>query len=199
MTHIAVSKYADHLPLNRQIEIFSREGVHLSASTVSNWMTATAQCIEPIYNELRETLKASRYVQADETPHKVLESEKPGSLHQGYMWVFYLPHCKSPYIEYHPGRSSSALGTLLSGKTEIVQSDGYAVYDVFDKLEGRYICAAGPMSGESLSKPKAMIRHRHVMCLMKLENFMPWKTKYGKRTNKCPGNQLEEGKCVPDN
>ena len=136
LTHIAVSKYADHLPLNRQIEIFSREGVHLSASTVSNWMTATAQCIEPIYNELRETLKASRYVQADETPHKVLESEKPGSLHQGYMWVFYLPHCKSPYIEYHPGRSSSALGTLLSGKTEIVQSDGYAVYDVFDKLEG---------------------------------------------------------------
>ena len=141
LTHIAVSKYADHLPLNRQIEIFSREGVHLSASTVSNWMTATAQCIEPIYNELRETLKASRYVQADETPHKVLESEKPGSLHQGYMWVFYLPHCKSPYIEYHPGRSSSALGTLLSGKTEIVQSDGYAVYDVFDKLEGKmHLC-----------------------------------------------------------
>jgi transposase len=137
LAHIAVSKYADHLPLNRQIEIFEREGVHLPESTVSNWMMATAQCIEPIYNELRETLKESRYVQADETVHKVLESDRPGSLHQGYMWVFYLPHCKSPYFEYHPGRGSSALGTLLSGKTQVVQSDGYSVYEIFDKLKGK--------------------------------------------------------------
>jgi transposase len=141
LAHIAVSKYADHLPLNRQIEIFEREGVRLPESTVSNWMMATAQCIEPIYNELRETLKESRYVQADETVHKVLENDKPGSLHQGYMWGFYLPHCKSPYFEYHPGRGSSALGTLLSGNTEVVQSDGYSVYDIFDKLKGKvHIC-----------------------------------------------------------
>ncbi|MDR0748624.1 MAG: transposase [Tannerellaceae bacterium] len=71
LAHIAVSKYADHLPLHRQIEIFTREGITLVPSTVSNWMTATAQCIEPIYNELRETMKDSRYVQADETPHQV--------------------------------------------------------------------------------------------------------------------------------
>lgn len=135
LTHIAVSKYADHLPLNRQIEIFSRQDVHLSASTVSNWMTATARFIDPLYNELRETLKESQYVQADETPHKVLESQKPGSLHGGYMWAFYLPECKSPYFEYHPGRGSSALGTLLSGKTQIVQSDGFSVYEIFDKLQ----------------------------------------------------------------
>ncbi|MDL2255121.1 IS66 family transposase [Parabacteroides sp. OttesenSCG-928-K15] len=141
LAHIAVAKYADHLPLNRQIEIFSREGVHLAASTVSNWMTATAQCIEPIYNELRETLKQTRYVQADETPHKVLEAEKPGALHQGYMWAFYLPHCKSPYFEYHKGRNSSALGTLLSGKTQIIQSDGFSVYDIFDKLKDKvHLC-----------------------------------------------------------
>lgn len=141
LAHIAVAKYADHLPLYRQIEIFAREGIRLPASTVSNWMMAAAQCIEPIYNELRETLKATRYVQADETPHKVLETEKPGSLHQGYMWAFYLPHCKSPYFEYHPGRNSSALGTLLSGQTQIVQSDGYASYDIFDKLPGKlHLC-----------------------------------------------------------
>ncbi|MDR2919657.1 MAG: IS66 family transposase [Tannerella sp.] len=137
LAHIAVAKYADHLPLNRQIEIFEREGIHLPASTVSNWMMAAAQCIEPVYNELRETLKESRYVQADETVHKVLESDKPGSLHQGYMWVFYIPHCNSPYIEYHPGRGSTALGTLLSGKTVIVQSDGYSAYEIFDKLKGK--------------------------------------------------------------
>lgn len=134
LAHIAVSKYADHLPLNRQIDIFTREGIKLAASTVSNWMMATAQCIEPIYNELRETLKASAYVQADETPHKVLESDKAGALHNGYMWAFYLPGCKSPYFEYHQGRDSSALGTLLNGETRMVQSDGFSVYKIFDEL-----------------------------------------------------------------
>jgi hypothetical protein len=53
------------------------------------------------------------------------------------MWAFYLPHCKSPYFEYHPGRGSSALGPLLSGKTQVVQSDGYSDYEIFDKLKGK--------------------------------------------------------------
>lgn len=141
LAHIAIAKYADHLPLHRQIEIFQREGVKLPPSTVSNWMAATAQCIEPIYNELRETLKTTRYVQADETPHKVLETEKPGALHLGYMWAFYLPHCKSPYFEYHKGRGGSALSTLLSGKTQAVQSDGFSVYNIFDKLKDKiHLC-----------------------------------------------------------
>lgn len=141
LAHIAVAKYADHLPLNRQMDIFSREGVNLPASTASNWTMGAAQCLEPIYNELRETMKSSRYVQADETPHKVLESERPGSLHNGYMWAFYLPRCKSPYFEYHPGRGATALGTLLSGQTSVVQSDGFSAYDMFDRLPGKlHLC-----------------------------------------------------------
>ena len=141
LAHIAVSKYADHLPLHRQIEIFTRQGVRLPASTVSNWMMAAAERIEPVYNELRELMKKSDYVQADETPHPVLESNRPGKLHTGYMWAFYLPHCKSPYFEYHPGRGSSGLGTLLSGQTRIVQSDGYVVYKMYDELPNKlHLC-----------------------------------------------------------
>ena len=136
LAHIAVAKYADHLPLNRQIEIFERNDVHFSPSTISNWMMATAQRIEPIYNELREQVRSTEYVMADETPQPVLESAKPGSLHTGYMWAFYLPDKKAPYFEYHKGRSSEGVGVLLGGKTRIIQSDGYGVYDTFDKREG---------------------------------------------------------------
>ena len=141
LAHIAVAKYADHLPLNRQIDIFTREGVTLAPSTISNWMMAAGQCIEPIYNELREQMKKTRYVQADETPCPVLETERPGKLHKGYMWAFYLPQIKSPYFEYHQGRGGSALGTLLSGQTQIVQSDGFSAYDIFDKLPDKlHLC-----------------------------------------------------------
>ena len=46
LSHIAVGKYGDHLPLYRQIDIFSRIGLHLPASTVSDWCLSTAQELE---------------------------------------------------------------------------------------------------------------------------------------------------------
>lgn len=136
LAHIAVRKYADHLPLHRQIEIFERSGIHIPPSTASNWCMAAALELEPIYNELREQLKKTRYVMADETPHKVLETEKPGSLHQGYMWNFYLPSLKTPFFEYHKGRGKSCIGLLLGCDVKVVQSDGYGVYELFDDLPG---------------------------------------------------------------
>lgn len=141
LAHIATAKYYDHLPLNRQLDIFEREGIHLSPSTVSNWMMATALRLEPIYNELRELVKNSYYVMADETPHPVLENDRPGSLHQGYMWNFYLPLCKTPFFEYHRGRGSAGVDTLIEGNVKVVQSDGFAVYDTFDSLKDRlHLC-----------------------------------------------------------
>lgn len=141
LAHIATAKYADHLPLHRQLEIFERENIHFSPSTVSNWMLATAQRLEPIYNELREVVRRSYYVLADETPHPVLESDKPGKLHQGYMWDFYLPEYKTPFFEYHQGRGSSGVDTLVGGEVKVVQSDGFVVYDKFDTLPGRlHLC-----------------------------------------------------------
>lgn len=141
LAHIATAKYYDHLPLNRQLDIFQREGIHLSPSTLSNWMMATALRLEPIYNELRELVKSSYYVMADETPHPVLENDHPGSLHGGYMWNFYLPEIKTPFFEYHQGRGETGVDTLLDGEVKVVQSDGFVVYDKFDTLPGHlHLC-----------------------------------------------------------
>nr|WP_106829780.1 IS66 family transposase [Parabacteroides pacaensis] len=141
LAHIATAKYYDHLPINRQLDIFEREGIHLSPSTVSNWMMATAQRLEPIYNELRELVKNSYYVMADETPHPVLENDRPGTLHRGYMWNFYLPQHKTPFFEYHQGRGETGVDTLVGGNVKVVQSDGFVVYDKFDTLKDRlHLC-----------------------------------------------------------
>lgn len=134
LAHIATAKYHDHLPLNRQLEIFEREGVRLSASTVSNWMTAAARWLESVYNELRELIRNSYYVMADETPHPVLENDRPEALHRRYMWDFYLPRHHTPFFEYHEGRGESGVDTLIGGKVKVVQSDGFVVYDKFDTL-----------------------------------------------------------------
>ena len=44
LAHVAVSKYADHLPLYRQEGIFKRYGVELSRSTMCDWMAAAPTC-----------------------------------------------------------------------------------------------------------------------------------------------------------
>lgn len=141
LAHIATAKYADHLPLHRQLEIFERENIRLSPSTVSNWMMTAAQRIEPVYNELRELVKRSYYVMADETPHYVLENDRPGALHQGYMWDFYLPEHSTPFFEYKQGRGAEGVDTLLAGSVTAVQSDGFVIYRKFDTLPGKiHLC-----------------------------------------------------------
>lgn len=37
LAHVLVSKYADHLPLYRQSEIYARQGVELERSTLADW------------------------------------------------------------------------------------------------------------------------------------------------------------------
>ena len=54
MAHVAVSKYADHLPLYRQEGIFKRFGVELSRSTMCDWMAVAAELLAPIVQAMLE-------------------------------------------------------------------------------------------------------------------------------------------------
>ncbi|WP_299466887.1 transposase, partial [uncultured Microscilla sp.] len=86
---ILVNKYVDHLPLDRQQKIFRREGVKISPSTINNWVKRGIECLEVLYQSLVNEIKNRGYLQADETPIKVLTSEKKGATHQGYFWVYH--------------------------------------------------------------------------------------------------------------
>ena len=48
LAHVLVSKYADHLPLYRQSQIFEREGLDLSRSTLADWVGQSAALLEPL-------------------------------------------------------------------------------------------------------------------------------------------------------
>ena len=85
---------------------------------------AAAQRLEPIYNELRELVRDSYYVMADGHPHPVLESDRPGALHRGYMWNFYLPRFHTPLnITKGPWQQRNR-HTLLAGQVRVVTEDG---------------------------------------------------------------------------
>jgi hypothetical protein len=53
LSHVLASKYADHMPLYRQSQIFAREGVDLQRSTLADWVRQAAQLLTPVALMLR--------------------------------------------------------------------------------------------------------------------------------------------------
>ncbi len=163
LAHIATAKYYDHLPLHRQLDIFEREGIHLSPSTVSNWMMAAARRLEPIYNELRELVKDSYYVMADETPIPYLKATGRCSSPRVYVELLSAP-VPYPFFEYHKGRGSSGIDTLLAGQVRWYRVTALQYMTSSTRYPESCICAAGRTSGATLWKRKEMtLRARHAL------------------------------------
>jgi hypothetical protein len=59
LAHIAVSKFADGLPLYRQQKIFGRLDVDLSRATMANWMIQAAGCCQPIIELLHREIRSA--------------------------------------------------------------------------------------------------------------------------------------------
>ena len=83
---IAVSKYADHLPLYRQAQILARQGIQLDRSTLAAWVGAAAAELEPLYDRLLAILKSRDKLFADETRCPVLDPGR-GKTKSGYFWA----------------------------------------------------------------------------------------------------------------
>lgn len=129
LTSIVVDKYVDHLPLYRQIERFKRQKIPISPSTVDGWVQQVGGLLEIIYDHLLKQTRSKGYLQADETPIKVLDRDKKGSCHLGYFWVYRSPIDKTVLFHYQTGRSGRAAREILDGFKGYLQTDGYQVYD----------------------------------------------------------------------
>ena len=137
LSHLIVSKFIDHLPFYRQIQIFKREfDWNVSASTINDWFVACCTLIEPLYEELKRQVLSSGYLQVDESPIKVLDSDKPGSTHQGYQWVYHSPERRLVLFDYRKGRGMHGPKEVLENYNGWLQCDGYDVYDKIATLEG---------------------------------------------------------------
>ena len=93
LTHLIVSKYIDHLPVYRQIEIFKRAGIKPSASTIAGRMREVAAQLYPLYEKLVADTLSSDYIRMDESAIPVIDSEKKRAV-KGYMWA--VPDMNSP-------------------------------------------------------------------------------------------------------
>ena len=104
LAQIVIDKYADHLPLYRQMQRFERSGVKLSYSTFTDWVSGTCKLIEPLYQALKKDVLQSAYLHVDETPIKVLDKDKKGQTHRGYFWVYQNSIQNIVLFDYQQGR-----------------------------------------------------------------------------------------------
>lgn len=132
MTRILTDKYCDHLPLNRQHERFKRAGIDIKYSTLVDVPAQIIPKLLPLYEELKKQTLSSNYIQADETPHPVLDSSVKKKTHRGYLWVYRSPEKKLVLFDYRKGRGREGPEELLKDFEGFLQTDGYAVYDAFE-------------------------------------------------------------------
>jgi len=125
---ILVDKYMDHLPLYRQRQRFLRENIPVAASTLDGWAAQAMDRLEILYDHLVADTKTQGYLQADETPIKVLENRKKGSCHQGYYWVYLNPINQTVLFDYQPTRGAPGPKRILADFKGYLQTDGYSVY-----------------------------------------------------------------------
>jgi transposase len=133
---LIIGKFIDHLPIYRQIAIFKRAGVILHYNTVLDWTNNGLDILQPLYDHLRRKILTSHYLQADETGIKVLDSEKNGSTHQGYLWAYRDVSRNLVLFEYQRGRNKEGPAKMLEDFKGFLQTDGYAAYNQFYHRDG---------------------------------------------------------------
>jgi len=132
LSYIAVSKYADSLPLYRQSQILKRFDIEMSRTTLANWMIKCGQLIQPLINRLEEQLLSESFVHMDETPVQVLNEAGKSAESKSYMWVRCAgpPGSKIILFDYDPSRSGCVPARLLQDYQGALMVDGYEGYSL---------------------------------------------------------------------
>ena len=134
VAQVLVSKYADHLPLYRQAQIYARQGVKLDRSTLADWVGRAAFLLRPVWERLLDKLRTSAKLFADETTAPVLDPGR-GRTKTGQLFAYARDDrpwggTDPPIVAYvyAPDRKAARPIAHLAGFHGLLQVDGYAGY-----------------------------------------------------------------------
>ena len=87
LAHVIMSKFGDHLPLYRQSEIYARQDVEISRSTMAGWVGSASQLLSPLVDAIQKHVLAGPKLHADDTPLPVLAPGN-GKTRTGRLWTY---------------------------------------------------------------------------------------------------------------
>jgi transposase len=122
---VAVAKYTDHLPLERQVRMMAREGLVVDSQTLWDQIQAIGRHLEPTYEALGQVALQAPVINVDETRWALLGAAKPAA---GTVWTV-----RAPTVSFYrilPGKSAEEGRQVVAGYRGTVVADGFAVYEV---------------------------------------------------------------------
>lgn len=143
LAYIAVSKYADGLPLYRQEAIYLRDGVEISRNQMAQWMGHLGFELQICADYILELVKEGERVFADET---TLPTLVPGSGKAMTAWLWAYARDDRPYggtsppmvaYRFEDSRGAECVARHLTGFSGVLQVDGYTAYTSLAKARAR--------------------------------------------------------------
>jgi transposase len=151
---VAVGKYLDHLPLERQCRMMRREGLDVNSQTLWDQIEALARVLRPTYHALHQRVLGAELVGADETHWRLMGKE--GSKR---WWAWAACGDDAVFYKILDSRSQEAASEVLPDYHGVVMADGYGAYEALSR--------AGP--GFALAHCWAHVRRK----FLEIENNYP--------------------------
>ena len=136
LARIIMAKFAEHLPLYRQSEIYARQGVELHRNTMGRWVDIMGEQLRPLYDELKHYVLMPGKVHADDTPVNVLEPGQ-GKTRTGRLWVYVRDDRNAGstmpaavWFAYSPDRKGIHPQNHLASYSGVFQAGAYGGYRV---------------------------------------------------------------------
>ena len=130
LAHVLFAKYGLHLPLNRQSDVYEREGIDLDVSTLADWVGAAAATLMPLVDVIRTHVFAAERIHADDTTVPVLAK---GKTRVGRLWTYVRddrpfagPDPPAAVFFYSRDRGGEHPEQHLVGYAGLMQADAYA-------------------------------------------------------------------------
>ena len=133
LAHVLFAKYGLHLPLNRQSDVYAREGIDLDVSTLADWVGAAAATLMPVNEAIRTHVFAAERIHADDTTVPVLAKDKTRT---GRLWTYVRDD--RPFGGHDPpaalffysrDRGGEHPEQHLAGYSGLMQADAYAGFN----------------------------------------------------------------------
>jgi transposase len=135
LAHVIVSKFDHHLPLYRQAEMMTAQGLDIDRSTLAGWAGQAAALLDPIVGRIRDELLKADKIHADDTPVPVLDPGR-GKTATGRLWVYATDDRASgstapraTWYRFTPDRTAAHPLAHVAGFRGFLQADAYAGYD----------------------------------------------------------------------
>ena len=145
LAQVLINKFADHLPLYRQEQMFDRTGYKLAASTMGSWVGQCGAALQPLVDALRTEILKQAVLHADETPITMLnvnnkvnnklsnkaDQGKHSNTKKAYLWAYATTQhadIRAVVFDFAEGRGGQHAKAFLDGWGGTLMCDDYQGY-----------------------------------------------------------------------